>query len=200
MHGIMSAVPILPAKPLSAVTISNRREFVLGGAASAALALLLQSTPLAATGEPREVVAPEAAPPVSPTSRIPVSPSLTHSAQFQQSLQDILVDAEPVLGAPMTLELPDLAENGNVVPYSLIVESPMTDTDYVRTLYLLSTSNPQALVAKFQLIPATGKASVSGRMRLAKTQDVVGIAEISTGQMVVAVRKVEVTIGGCGNE
>ncbi len=201
MHGIMPADLNPPTEPLRPVTISNRRDFVLGGAA-AALALLLQSAPSAAAGEARDAVAaPEASPPpVRPVSRIPVSPGLTHSAQFQQALEGILVDAEPVVGEPMALELPELAENGNVVPYSLAVESPMTDTDYVRTLYLLSTSNPQALVAKFHLIPATGKATVSGRMRLAKTQDVVGIAEISTGQIVVAVRKVEVTIGGCGNE
>ena len=63
-----------------------------------------------------------------------------------------------------------------------------------------SPPHTQALVAKFHLVPATGKSTVSGRMRLAKTQDVVGIAEVSTGQMLVAVRKVEVTIGGCGNE
>lgn len=104
------------------------------------------------------------------------------------------------MGEPLTLEMPELAENGNVVPYSLAVTNPMTDNDYVHTLHLLSTANPQAVVAKFQLVPATGKASVSGRMRLAKTQDVVAIAEISTGQLVVAVRKVEVTIGGCGTE
>lgn len=201
MQGSMSAEPILPAEPHSHVTISNRRDFVLGGAAAAAIVLLLQSPPRAAAGEMPEVAAPEAAPaPAGPVSRVPVSSGLTHSVQFEQAIQDILVDAEPVVGEPMTLELPDLAENGNVVPYSLVVESPMTDIDYVRTLYLLSTANPQALVAKFHLVPATGKATVSGRMRLAKTQDVVGIAEISTGQVVVAVRKVEVTIGGCGNE
>ena len=76
----------------------------------------------------------------------------------------------------------------------------MTDEDYVRTLHILSTSNPQAVVGTFHLIPATGKASVSGRMRLAKTQDVVAIAELSSGKLLVSVRKIEVTIGGCGNE
>lgn len=202
MQDIMPADPIVPAEPPSSVIIASRRDLVLGGTAAAALAFLLQSAPWAVAGEAQQgVAAPDAPPPAAgPVSRIPVSSGLTHSPQFQQALQDILVDAEPVVGEPMTLELPELAENGNVVPYSLAVESPMTDTDYVRTLYLLSTANPQALVAKFHLVPATGKATVSGRMRLAKTQDVVGIAEVSTGQMVVAVRKVEVTIGGCGNE
>ncbi len=130
----------------------------------------------------------------------PVSAGLSHSAQFEKALADILVDAEPVAGGLFRLDLPELAENGNVVPYTLAVENAMTDTDYVRTLHLLSTGNPQAVVAKFHLVPATGKAMVSGRMRLAKTQDVVAIAELSTGPLLVAVRKVEVTIGGCGNE
>jgi sulfur-oxidizing protein SoxY len=197
----MPADPIVPAEPLSSVSIASRRDFLLSGAAAAALAVFLHSAPWAVAGDAQPgAAATDAAPSLAPVGRIPVSSGLTHSPQFQKVLQDILIDAEPVVGEPMTLELPDLAENGNVVPYSLAVESPMTDTDYVRILYLLSTSNPQALVAKFHLIPATGKATVSGRMRLAKSQDVVGIAEISTGQMVVAVRKIEVTIGGCGNE
>jgi sulfur-oxidizing protein SoxY len=76
----------------------------------------------------------------------------------------------------------------------------MIDTDYVRTLHLLSTSNPQALVASFHLIPASGKAAVAGRMRLARTQDVVAIAERNDDVFLIATRKVEVTIGGCGNE
>lgn len=166
------------------------------------LALMLRSAPgHAETNSSATSPAPGGASPApSLAGRIPVSPGLSHSPQFEQVLQDVLADAEPILDGPLTIELPELAENGNVVPYTLAVESPMTDADYVRTLHLLSSSNPQAAVAKFHLIPATGKASVSGRMRLAKTQDVVAVAELFTGQLLVAVRKVEVTIGGCGNE
>jgi sulfur-oxidizing protein SoxY len=191
-----------PSHSIALVHILNRRTFLVGGAAGVALSALLGSRGALAAEDP--AVAPSgaeqgAAPAPSP-SRIPASPDLTHSRQFEEALQTILGDAEPVAGEPLSLELPELAENGNVVPFTLAVDSPMTEADYVRTLYLLSTANPQAVVAKFFLVPATGKASVSGRMRLAKTQDVVTIAELSTGQLLVAVRKVEVTIGGCGAE
>ena len=184
------------------VRIVSRRSFLVNGAAAVALSALLGSRGALAAEDPAAASSgaePGAAPAPSP-GRIPASPDLTHSRQFEDALQTILGDAEPLAGEPLMLELPELAENGNVVPFTLAVDSPMTDADYVRTLYLLSTANPQAVVAKFFLVPATGKASVSGRMRLAKTQDVVTIAERSTGQLLVAVRKVEVTIGGCGAE
>jgi sulfur-oxidizing protein SoxY len=189
----------VPAAPPRPVTILSRRDLVLGGSAAAALVALLRSQPaFAVEGEPIPAPAEPAA--AVPTPRIPVSSGLTYSRHFDEALEAILADAEPVIGEPLTLTLPELAENGNVVPYTVAVESPMTDEDYVRTLHLLSTSNPQAVVGTFHLIPATGKASVSGRMRLAKTQDVVAIADLSTGKLLVSVRKIEVTIGGCGNE
>lgn len=184
------------------VEVVSRRSFLAAGAAATALSSLL-ALHVAQAGEETAVPASSAEQGSASTplqGRIPVSPGMTHSKQFDEALQTILADAEPVAGDPLTLELPELAENGNVVPFTVAVDNPMTDADYVRILYLLSTANPQALVAKFHLFPATGKASVSGRMRLAKTQDVVVIAELSTGQVLVAVRQIEVTIGGCGTE
>jgi sulfur-oxidizing protein SoxY len=201
MHGITMPTDIKkhPAEPR--VRVFARRDFVVGGASAALLALLMRFAPGQAQANGSAALPVPSDPgTASPAGPIPVSPGLTHSPQFEQVLQAVLADAEPVLDGPLTIELPELAENGNVVPYTLAVDSPMTDADYVRTLHLLSSANPQAAVARFHLIPATGKASVSGRMRLAKTQDVVAVAELFTGQMLVAVRKVEVTIGGCGNE
>ena len=85
----------------------------------------------------------------------------------------------------VTVDLPEIAENGNIVPYKLDVESPMTEDDYVERLHLLSTANPQAAVATFHFTPLSGKATVTGRMRLAKTQDVVAVAETSTGKLLI---------------
>lgn len=181
--------------PQTNIVMISRRQFVLrGGAAAALVAGLLRTarpafaqdaaTPPPATGE--------AIPLVDPAASV-------YSAQFDEALKAILKSAEPVQGS-LTVTLPELAENGNVVPYKISAESPMTDNDYVRTLHLLSTANPQALVASFHLVPASGKAEVSGRMRLAKTQDVVALAELSNDTFQIATSKVEVTIGGCGNE
>lgn len=185
--------------PARSVRILSRRDLILGASAAAGVISLIGLPSAFANTEEPPPPAPEPAEELPP-SRIPVSSGMTHSRQFDEALEAILKDGEPVVGEPLTLTLPELAENGNVVPYTVAVESPMTDEDYVRTLHLLSTANPQAVVATFHLIPATGKASVSGRMRLAKTQDVVAIAELSTGQLLVSVRKIEVTIGGCGTE
>lgn len=181
--------------------ILSRRDLIVGGSAATALAAFLAtaSRPVQAGGV-ADAPAPVPAEAAAETPVAAPSPDMVHSNQFEEALQAILKEAQPTEGEPLALELPELAENGNVVPYKIAVESPMTDTDYVRTLHLLSTSNPQALVATFHLIPASGKAAIAGRMRLARTQDVVAIAEKSDGSFLIATRKVEVTIGGCGNE
>ena len=121
------------------------------------------------------------------------------SAQFDIALKKIIGQSVP-LEEGVTLELPEIAENGNIVPYKLAVASPMTDEDHVERLHLLSTANPQAAVATFHFTPLSGKANVTGRMRLAKTQDVVAVAETSTGKLLIGRQNVKVTIGGCGNE
>ena len=74
----------------------------------------------------------------------------------------------------------------------------MTEKEHVKTVHVLSTGNPQPYVASFHFTPDAGKASVASRMRLAKTQDVVSIAELSDGRFLLGKRNVKVTIGGCG--
>ena len=117
---------------------------------------------------------------------------------FEEELTKLLAGAAPTEGK-IKLELPEIAENGNFVPVTITVESPMTADDYVKTIYLLSTSNPVARVATFHLSPINGLARVQSRMRLAKTQDVVALAQMSNGTMEIATVLVKVTIGGCGS-
>jgi sulfur-oxidizing protein SoxY len=119
--------------------------------------------------------------------------------QFDIALKKVLGERVP-LEEGIKVELPEIAENGNIVPYKLMVESPMTEDDFIQRLHLLSTANPQAAVATFHFTPLSGVATVTGRMRLAKTQDVVAVAETSTGKIMIGRSKVQVTIGGCGSE
>lgn len=134
-------------------------------------------------------------------SRLPVRAADDHarSPAFELAYRRLLGEAEPLADGTLTLELPDIPENGNTVPFKIEIASPMTATDYVKTAYLMSTGNPQPLVAAFHFSALSGRAMVSGRMRLARSQDVVALAERSDGKFVVAIRQVEVTIGGCGN-
>lgn len=101
-------------------------------------------------------------------------------------------------GGPLSLNTPEIAENGNSVPVAFSVDSPMTEDDYVESVMILATDNPSPEVATFHFTPASGKASASTRMRLAKTQDVVAVARTSTGKLYRVGNNVKVTIGGCG--
>jgi sulfur-oxidizing protein SoxY len=116
---------------------------------------------------------------------------------WQQALKTLVGDAKPIEGKVL-LELPEIAENGNTVPLTVSVDSPMTATDYVKAIHVLATENPQPGVATFRFTPLSGKASAASRMRLARTQEVIGLAELNDGKFLIGRRTVKVTIGGCG--
>ncbi|MCP5083035.1 MAG: thiosulfate oxidation carrier protein SoxY [Alphaproteobacteria bacterium] len=98
----------------------------------------------------------------------------------------------------ITLDLPEIAENGNTVPVGFSVESPMTEADYVKTVHLFAEKNPAADVASIHFTPASGVAKAALRIRMAGTQNVVAVAEMSDGTLYTAKKLVKVTIGGCG--
>lgn len=120
------------------------------------------------------------------------------SKLFEEAMSALLKGAAPVEGK-ITLELPEIAENGNFVPLTVSVESPMTDDNYVKAIHILSSANPVARVATFHLAPVNSVARVQSRMRLAKTQDVFAIAELSDGSLAIGSATVKVTIGGCSS-
>ena len=95
------------------------------------------------------------------------------------------------------LDAPPLIENGNTVPITVSVESPMTDADYVKTIHVFNEKNPQPHVFTASLTPRNGRAQVGTRIKLADTQKVVAIAETSDGQFWTASAEVIVTIAAC---
>jgi sulfur-oxidizing protein SoxY len=96
------------------------------------------------------------------------------------------------------LDVPEIAENGLVVPVNVEVESPMTDADYVKAVHVFADGNPAPGVVSYKFTPACGKAAASTRMRLAQTQNIICIAEMSDGSLHMTKSNVKVTIGGCG--
>jgi sulfur-oxidizing protein SoxY len=96
------------------------------------------------------------------------------------------------------LDVPQSAENGLVVPINIDVESPMTADDYVKAVHVFADGNPQPGVVSYRFTPECGKASAATRMRLAQTQNVVCVAEMSNGKLYSTKSEVKVTIGGCG--
>lgn len=98
----------------------------------------------------------------------------------------------------ITLDLPEIAENGNAVKVAFDIDSPMTEDNFVRSVHILADGNPEPDVATFNFSPVMGACYASTRMRLSKTQNVHVIAAFNDGSFGSASATVKVTIGGCG--
>ena len=96
------------------------------------------------------------------------------------------------------LDLPEIAENGNTVPMTVTVDSPMTDASHVQAILIVADGNPNAGVATFHFSPASGVAEANIRVRLATTQNIIAVAKMNDGSFYMASKQVKVTIGGCG--
>jgi sulfur-oxidizing protein SoxY len=105
---------------------------------------------------------------------------------------------KPIADGKIKLDIPSIAENGLVVPLSFEVESPMSEKDYVKSVVIFSEENPTPLVASYHYTPAIPKAAAQLRIRLAKTQNIIAVAEMSDGKLYTAKKECKVTVGGCG--
>lgn len=114
----------------------------------------------------------------------------------RQLLQSLARGSTPRAGR-VELRIADLAENGNQVPVTVAVQSPMTAADHVRAVHVVADGNPNPGVASFLFTPLAGRCEVSLRIRLAKSQRVYALAETSDGALWLAERDVTVTVGGC---
>ncbi len=98
------------------------------------------------------------------------------------------------------IDVPPLVENGNTVPLTVTVTSPMTETDYVKSIHVFNEKNPQPNVGNFYLGPRAGRAQISTRIRLADTQKIVAIARLSDGSFWSVSADVVVTLAACTEE
>lgn len=111
-----------------------------------------------------------------------------------------LVGGKPVSKGKVKLHLPPLVENGHLVPLSVSVDSPMTAADHVKAIHVFTERNPLPEMATFRLGPRAGRASVATRVRLADTQNVVAIAELSDGTFWSDSTHLIVTLAACLEE
>jgi len=151
--------------------VITRREALIAGGVAAAGAASLASSPVAASTP----------------------------GQMEHAIRSLIGEAE-VRKGKVTLDLPPLVENGNTVPLAVSVESPMTAADHVRAIHVFTEKNPQPDVVSFRFGPRAGRASVATRVRLADTQIVVAICELSDGSFWSARTSVVVTLAACLEE
>ncbi len=111
-----------------------------------------------------------------------------------------LLGAAQLRTGKVRLDIPPLVENGNSVPLTVSVTSPMTAEDHVRSIHIFNEKNPQPNVAAFHFGPRSGRAQVSTRFRLADSQKIVVIARLSDGSFWSASVEVVVTLAACTEE
>jgi len=104
---------------------------------------------------------------------------------------------QTLLSGGVRLLVPELVENGNSVPVSVLVDSPMTERDHVRRIALFSEKNPQPQIAVFHLGPRSGRPDVTTRIRLADSQRLVAIVEMADGRFFQTGVEVIVTLAAC---
>ena len=105
---------------------------------------------------------------------------------------------KPTTKGKISIDLPEIAENGNTVPLAITVASPMTADDHVTDILVVAEGNPLPRLATFHLGPMAGRAEVATRIRLAATETVTVLAKTSKGAVLLGQKPVKVTIGGCG--
>jgi sulfur-oxidizing protein SoxY len=130
---------------------------------------------------------------------VTVRPAEATPAMLTAAIRNIVGEAAVRTGK-VKLELPPLVENGNTVPLTVSVASPMTADDYVRSIHVFNEKNPQPNVGNFYLGPHAGRAQVSTRIRLADSQKVVAIARLSDDTFWSASVDVVVTLAACTEE
>jgi len=128
-----------------------------------------------------------------------VRPAMATPGEMDAAIRAFVGEAE-VRSGKVKLDVPLLVENGNSVPMTVTVDSPMTANEFVKTIAVFNEKNPQPNVANFQLGPRSGRASVSTRIRVADSQKLVAIAELSDGTFWSANAEVIVTLPACAED
>jgi sulfur-oxidizing protein SoxY len=132
-------------------------------------------------------------------ARISLRPALATPEMMQDAVRAAIGEAQVQKGK-VKLDLPPLVENGNSVPCTVTVDSPMMANDHVKAIHIFNKKNPQPNVISVKLGPRAGKASFSTRIRLADTQNITAIAEMSDGSCWSDEVFVIVTLAACVEE
>jgi sulfur-oxidizing protein SoxY len=131
--------------------------------------------------------------------RLSIRPAAATPEMMQDAIRSVIGET-PVNKGKVKLDLPPLVENGNSVPCTVSVESQMTAADYVKAIHIFNEKNPQPNVISVRLNPRAGRASFSTRIRLADSQTVTAIAELSDGSFWSDDIDVIVTLAACVEE
>ena len=126
------------------------------------------------------------------------SPALVFAKKVDadEAIQKITGNAKIQEGR-VTLTIPPLVENGNLVVLKVSVDSPMTADDYVKAIHVIAEGNPFPNIFTAYLTPRSGTANITTRVRLADSQVVWAIAQMSNGSYWRGSAETLVTLSAC---
>ena len=133
-------------------------------------------------------------------------PALLHAQMVRTPLNNMpgairkLVGTKTISKGRVKLDVPPLVENGHLVPLTVSVDSPMTEADHVKAIHVFTERNPLPEMVSFRFGPRAGRANVATRVRLADTQNVIAIAEMSDGSFWSDSAFLIVTLAACLEE
>ena len=130
---------------------------------------------------------------------VTLRPSEATPAMLAAAIRSV-TGAAVVHSGRVKLNVPPLVENGNTVPMTVTVASPMTPDDYVKSIHVFNEKNPQPNIGNFYLNPRAGRAQISARIRLADSQKIVAIARLSDDTFWSVSVDVIVTLAACTEE
>jgi sulfur-oxidizing protein SoxY len=130
---------------------------------------------------------------------VTLRPSEATPATLANAIRNV-VGAVVVQTGRVKIDVPPLVENGNTVPMTVSVANPMTSDDYVKSIHVFNEKNPQPNIGNFYLGPRAGRAQISTRIRLADSQKIVAIAQLSDGSFWSVSADVVVTLAACTEE
>jgi sulfur-oxidizing protein SoxY len=130
---------------------------------------------------------------------LPLARASATQEAMAEAIRKVVGTATPTEGR-VKLDVPPLVENGNTVPLTVTVESPMTAADYVKAIHVFNEKNPQPNVLSVRLGPRNGKAVVGTRIKLGDSQRIVAVAETSDGKFWIGGADVIVTLAACLEE
>jgi sulfur-oxidizing protein SoxY len=131
-----------------------------------------------------------------PLASAPFGPGWATTEALQAAIREVVGD-KPLREGRVVLDIPSLVENGNTVPLTVTVDSPMTADDRIKAIHVFNEKNPQPYVYNAWLGPGVAKAEIVTRIKLGDSQKIVAVAETSKGEFWTASADVVVTLAAC---
>jgi sulfur-oxidizing protein SoxY len=127
---------------------------------------------------------------------LPLASAYATPESMEAAIKQVVGD-KPLREGKVRLDIPALVENGNTVPLTVTVDSPMTADDRIKAIHVFNEKNPQPHVYNAWLGPNVAKAEIATRIKLGDSQKIVAIAETSKGEFWTASADVVVTLAAC---